>query len=219
MYMQIDHLGDMALGKDNQYIDSEQLKVSKLHSAVFNGELTRVRLLVEVFHCNPLEVNRYGLTALHTAAISGDLNLLKYFTEDHQLSINAASAESKDENCTTSLHWAAQHGHLHIVEYLVEDQLINPLLLDGRSRTPLHAACAGGHLNTVKYLVDKGRTNEIIKDVKTKHGRTFLHFAAWSGNLSVVSYILAEFYQDNESDVNKRDEVNMCTHTHSNSYI
>ena len=220
--MQIDCLGDMAMGKDFhsvQYMYS-QSTIFELHSAVYNGELTKVKLLVEVFHLSPLEVNRYGLTALHVAAASGELNLLKYLVE----LFNAAATELVDEDSTTPLHYAAQNGHMHIVKYLVEDQLIDPLILDGQLKTPLHTACVGGHLNTVKYLIDRGRMSQTIEDEETKHGLILLHFAAWSGNLSVVSYILAEFYQDIKSDVNKGDKVNhinnyqistMRNHTHS----
>ena len=182
---------------------------SKLHSAVFNGELTKVRLLVEVFRCSPLTFNRDGHTALHTAASCGDLAMLKYFIEDKL--VNASIETSSQE---TPLHFAALNGHLSVIMYLVESQMVDPLILDGQLVSPLHNGFMSGNLSTVQYLLHECQQNQLL-DVsdKTSSGRTLIHYAAQSGSPKVIAFLLTHSCNDkltvgNES-INSKDKVRM----------
>ena len=160
---------------------------SKLHSAVFNGELAKVRLLVEVFLCSPLAVNREGHTALHTAAICGELTILKYFIENTL--VNAATESVGQE---TPLHCAAENGHLFIVKYLVGTQLVDPLILDGQLVSPLHCAFRSGSSHTVQYLMCEIQIEPIFFSERTSTDRTLVHYAAESGNSEVMNFLLTD---------------------------
>ena len=184
---------------------------SKLHSAVFSGELVRVRLLVEVFLCSPLAVNREGHTALHTAAICGELTILKYFIENKF--VNAATESVGQE---TPLHCAAENGHLLTVKYLVGTQLVDPLILDGQLVSPLHNACRSGCLNTVQYLMCESQQQTRYMNERTSTDRTLIHYAAESGSPEVMNFLLT----DNKSiieneDLNCKDKVRMRIYSHS----
>ena len=158
---------------------------------MFNRELAKVRLLVEVFHCSPLAVNREGHTALHTAAAIGELTILKYFIEDRV--VNAATESVGKE---TPLHCAAENGHLSTVMYLVGVQLVDPQILDDKLMSPLHCACKGGILSTVQYLMKEclQQPSDLIK--RTLTGRTLLHYAAESESPEVINFLLTSRFND-----------------------
>ena len=182
---------------------------SKLHSVVFNGEVARVRLLVEVLHCSPLAVNREGHTALHTAAAVGELTILKYFIEDRLMN---AAAESVGKE--TPLHCAAENGHLSTVMYLIGVQLVDPLILDVQLMFPLHSACKGGSLSTVQYLMYESQQQPCDLAKRTLTGRTLLHYAAESGSPKVINFLLTSRYNDkpilDKENVNCKDKVRIA---------
>ena len=198
-------VGDIKLSS-NEPPPMAKIASSKLHSAVFNGDLAKVRLLVEVFHCSPLAVNREGHTALHTAAASGELTILKYFIEDRL--VNAATESVGKE---TSLHCAAENGHLPTVMYLVGVQLVDPQILDSQLISPLHKACMSGSLSTLQYLthVCEQQPSDPVK--KTLTGRTLIHFAAESGSPEVINFLLTSRYNDKplleKESINSKDKV------------
>ena len=181
---------------------------SKLHSAVFSGELVKVQLLVDVFLCSPLAVNREGHTALHTAAICGELTILKYFIENKL--VNAATESVGQE---TPLHCAAENGHLLTVKYLVGTQLVDPLILDGQLVSPLHNACRSGCLNTVQYLMCESQQQPRCMNERTSTDRTLIHYAAESGSPEVMNFLLKND-KENE-DLNSKDKVRMRIYSHS----
>ena len=164
---------------------------SKLHSAVFNGDLAKVRLLVEVFHCSPLAVNREGHTAIHTAAAVGELTILKHFIEDRL--VNAATESVGKE---TPLHCAAENGHLSTVMYLVGVQLVDPQILDDKLMSPLHCACKGGSLSSVQYLMQECLQQPCDLTKRTLTGHTLIHYAAESGSPEVINFLLTSRYND-----------------------
>ena len=179
---------------------------SKLHSTVFNGELAEVQLLVEMFHCSPLAINREGHTALHTAAACGELAVLKYFTEDRL--VNAATESVGKE---TPLHCAAENGHLSTVMYLIGVQLVDPQILDGQLMSPLHSACMGGSLSTLQYLLQESQRHPCDLTKRTLTGRTLIHYAAESGSPEVINFLLTSRYNGKpileKESVNSKDKV------------
>ena len=188
---------------------------SRLHSAVFNGELIKIRLLVEVFHCSPLAVNRNGHTTLHTAATCGELAVLKYFIEDRL--VNPAIESIGQE---TPLHCAAENGHLSIVQYLVETQLVDPLIVDRILLTPLHCACMSGSVSTVQYLIHESQQYQPYSPNEvTSTGKSLLHYAAESGNPEVIRHLQTTSFNGKnlikEEDVNSKDKVRKAVLKHS----
>ena len=158
----------------------------KLHSAVFNGEITQVRFLIEVLYCN--NSVEQGHFLLHTAAAYGHLNIVRYFIEDRKLN---AATESMDKE--TPLHLAALNGHLHIVKYLVGTQQVDPTSLDNNNFSPLHNACRSGNIDVVKYLMSEIQQQQPL-DVNEKaiDGITPIHFAAATGSPDLIRFLLKE---------------------------
>ena len=198
-------LGDFKLSS-NEPPPLRKIASSKLHLAVLNGELTNVRLLVEVFLCSPLAVNREGLTAVHTAAACGELAIVKYFLEERL--VNAAT---ESVSLKTPLHCAAENGHLAVVKYLIGVQLVDPLSLDGLLQSPLHNACLSGSLSTVQYLIQECQQQPCDLIGRTAYGRLLIHYAAESGSPEMVHFLLSsrDNYQPivDKEDVNNADKV------------
>ena len=97
----------------------------ELHSAVVMGQLDYVKYLVKKKHCNPMQRDPFGFTALHMAAIEGKVQVLKYFI--------------RERNChpacpgplgLTPLHLASEGGHLDAIKYLVIEQQMDLLCED-----------------------------------------------------------------------------------------
>ena len=201
-------IGDIKLSS-NEPPPLAKISSSKLHSAVFNGELAKVRILVEVFHCSPLAVNREGHTAIHTAAAIGELKMLKYFSEDRL--VNAATESVGKE---TPLHCAAENGHLSTVMYLVAVQLVDPQILDSQLISPLHKACLSGSSNTVQYLTHVCQQQPCDVTKKTLTGRTLIHYAAESGSREVINVLLTNRYNDKpllgKESINSKDKVRVA---------
>ena len=80
-----------------------------------------------------------GFTALHRAAINGNMQVLKYFITE--TNCNPACPVPLG---LTPLHLACQGGHIDVVKYLVIEQQIDPLCEDDYGNTALHRACTGG---------------------------------------------------------------------------
>lgn len=62
---------------DPRYIRNEKQQ-TLLHVACHNGVIDMVRILVEIYQCNPLLSDRNSLTAYHYACLSGNLEAVSY---------------------------------------------------------------------------------------------------------------------------------------------
>ena len=87
-----------------------------------------------------------GLTPIHIAAATGDLQLLS------KLEDKSPGNHPKDSDDCTPLYYAAQNGHLEVCEHILElvaDK--NPKSKNGR--TPLHLAASCGHLEICELIM------------------------------------------------------------------
>ena len=131
-------------------------------------------------------MNNYGQTPLHLAAEYGTLEIVQFMVDERNF-------EFSSEKGYTPLHCAARGGKLDIVKYLIEKKGYNP---NGYlSRTPLNSACHGGKYDTVEYLIRECGVDPSLRD---DHGNTSLHSAVYSGQISIIELLVAEF--DNEND-------------------
>lgn len=130
-----------------------------------------------------------GYTALHYAAINGNLKIIKLLkeygakiecvtklgknilhvaAESNQPSIlvhfllnEPLEISSVDENGSTPLHWACYSGSYESVNYLLSlDADINAL--DNEKYTPLHLAVTNNKEKIVRFLLQKGADKNIV---------------------------------------------------------
>ena len=107
---------------------------------------------------DPSQRDGDGNTALHCAAIAGNMAVVRFLLEECRL-----NHLSLNKHQHSLLHLAAAHGHLELVHYLMKDKHLHPLSPDIHSWTPVHYAIAAGHLNIVKLFSDR---KEIIQSLK-----------------------------------------------------
>lgn len=123
-----------------------------------------------------------GMTALHWAALNGDLKTL-----DVVLHAGAATAPLTRVGAYTPLHLASSRGHAAAVARLL-DAGSKPGPFTATGVQPLHLAAQAGDAATISALLDRGAD---INSRDRTHGRTPLVFAAAQGRLEAVKLLLA----------------------------
>lgn len=98
-----------------------ELATTPLHAAAYNGHLSVVKYLYEVWAANPIVLSADGWTSLHCAAMNGYLPVVKYLIEEAH--VRTSSESNEGWNC---LHCAAANGFLPVVKYLIEKQNMDP---------------------------------------------------------------------------------------------
>ena len=119
-----------------------------------------------------------GITPLHIAAYSGNLDLLKKLFEKNQEYL-------KDGWGCTPLHYAAHNGHLEMCEYIMQT-FENGNTGTNSGETSLHEAAYHGHSKTFKILVK----NAVDNNPADRAGWTPLHYAALHGHLEIFQFLM-----------------------------
>jgi len=89
--------------------------------------------------------NEYGITPLHLAVKTGNMDIVKYLVK------KGANVNAQLRDKVTPLHWACCKGHHEIVAYLISKGAeIDLKDIDGL--TALHTASQEGHLDVVSCL-------------------------------------------------------------------
>lgn len=120
-----------------------------------------------------------GNTAMHMAARSNRLNIIKLLVE------NGADVNLSASAGVTAIITAANRNYLNIVEYLVENGA-DTNLSTREGRTALIFAISGHNLEVVEYLVSVGAD---VNNV-TNSGWTALMYAASSNYLNIVKCLV-----------------------------
>eukprot|EP00435_Cladocopium_sp_Y103_P066594 s32_g28.t2 len=159
--------------------DAEQDQ--EMISAAWTGDSVGLEKLLKCPR-DPNVVNIRGLTPLHYAASSGQLEPIRLLLE----------AGAKLEARTTAaswmapLHLAARNGRLDVVRVLVEAGAEKDQLATSLGVTPMYFAARQGHLDIVRWLVEAGARIEAAAVV----GFAPLHGAAEGGRLDIMRFLL-----------------------------
>ena len=136
-------------------------------------------------------------TAVHLAALSGQLKILKYFLEEKQADVNAVNAFKEP-----IVFAAARRKHRDIIRYLFEERNADLTMTDVNGDNILYTTIKENDLISMKYVLDE---KKIPLDVsgKNKYGRALLHLAAFFNNVSILSYLVEEKHADVNISDNK----------------
>eukprot|EP00736_Rhodelphis_marinus_P012171 Rmarinus@m.18746 len=178
---------DIGLGSD------WDARVKLLRNAISGGYLGAVRYFVQegrdgrklMYACAD-----NGATALHTAAETGKLEIVRYLVEDQ-------GAEDmvfmKDRDGNTPLMSAVSKGKRGIMVYFLEKFRTSNLLgmtSGWKNDTVLHICLHSYEPSLFRSLAEAGPANLLTR--KNDCGQTVLHVAAYNGDLDIVRYILGE---------------------------
>ena len=167
-----------------------KIKISALHRAVLEGDLTQVTQLVE----SGTDVDakgELGGAPSYWAVCTGQKEILEYLLD------NGADVNVKSVDGRTLLHQASSRGFTKIVEQLlakgadVNIRYNKPVDFDIRYEhggTPLHYAASNGHTDTVKLLL----TNGADVSARDTDGGTVLLTPAAKGHTDVVKLLVAQ---------------------------
>ncbi len=187
------------------------LSAAEIHDAVKNGDLEKVKSLVEIDSQFVDLKDSNGMTPLMWAAQKMKYELLKYlvtkgadvnatdtdnntaldsiaFRGDLEAAKLLLAHKARVDIGVTPLFYAAMAGHGDIVRLLVE--LGAPLeIRDSYQRTPLLiAARERGGIDVIRILVENGANINAVD----MFGDTPLSLAAWRGYEDIVDYLIAK---------------------------
>ncbi|XP_053557366.1 ankyrin repeat and death domain-containing protein 1B isoform X3 [Bombina bombina] len=164
----------------------------KFHNAAKKNDVkTMTELQEEKVNINAK--NNHGLTVLHLAAWSANLNIV-------QMLIKAgANQKATNEDGMNVLHFAAQNNKNDIVDYLLKDLQLNDLNApDKKGRKPFHLAAEKGHLTMINNLLSV----DLFTNEKDQDGNTALHLAAMNGHCEVLD-VLIDLWE-NKDELNEQ---------------
>ena len=159
-----------------------------LHRACVNGDIDIIQYLInEMKKHTSLDSVIYdrtkaGNTAVHIAALSGHLPVIKLFISKWNFNLNIPGQDG-----ASPLHSAAYGGYLDIVKYLVEEKHCDPLCRDDYRNTPIHWAAGQGRLNVIKYF----EAHNYRMSITNKKFKTPLDLALANNHSDVVQYLRA----------------------------
>lgn len=180
---------------------------SPLHFLCHDGELRFAKVLIETYECQPEAEDKEGRVALHLAAQSGHVHVVRYLVKNRR-----CTADYTDIGNQTPLHHAcgwlslcSEEKALEMSIFLVKKCYCDPNLRDMEGKNALLHACEKGFLTIVKYLVDECQCDLSVID---NHGNTSLHYAvAFGDNLDLVRYIYGQVDVDITVTNNKGNTI------------
>ena len=195
-----------------------------LHIAARNGDVDKVRELLEGGMYGVECPDEFGRTPLHVAARGGHLGVVRVLISEYKASMNAfdnygrtpflsaidydkedvALALLEEFNCKVSrddVHRACKRGLLKLVQAMVQKCGVDIMNDVYNGDTPLHAAARSGNYELVMVLLNEyGRCCDTLK--KGQYGQSLLHCACEGGNIDLVQTII----RDHRGDITARDD-------------
>lgn len=159
----------------------DQQVYTPLHYAIGGQQKEVVKLLIEVYHCNPKFES--AVSPLQLASSVGDIGIIDYLLSECHCDPN-----SYDHIYNTPLHHAVFRGQLEVVLSLLASNKIHSLQYNIYGDTPLHWACRYGYYEIVVALMSHIDVEPTL--CRNNIGDTPLHDATRNGYFDIVKKIL-----------------------------
>ncbi|XP_062593371.1 ankyrin-2-like [Saccostrea cucullata] len=207
-----------------------------LHLCCLNSKIDMCKYLVNTYPFLLDVTDNNGQNALHDAAWSGNVEILKFLLDKgsdiniarkggktvlHQCCLNSKIDMCKylvntypfllditDNNGVNALHGAAWSGNFDLVIFLLEKDLdIKSTINNGK--TVLHLCCMNGKKikDMCKYLAN---TYPFLLDVTDNNGENALHSAAWGGDIDLFKFLLEKGLNINTARNDGKTVLHMC---------
>ena len=152
-----------ALKKGEDVNSKDEAKKTGLMWAMINQHHSIVSLILEQPTVDLNCVDNNGRTALHKAAISGNVRGLRLLLADpRRVDLNCT-----DSNGRTAMYWAARFDNAQVLKLLMADpRLTTANHMDKHGNTPVMAAMENDRLNALRELV-----SHLSTDLDTRNER------------------------------------------------
>ncbi len=156
----------------------------EIHEAVKNGDVAKVRTILDNDPSMLTAKDDIGKTPLHWAAGKNQLEVMKVLLDEYNINVNIRNA-----NNGTPLHVAASQANPEAALILIEHGAdVNARTLN--NSVPLHFAVIKsgrkpGHTQAVKILIENGAD----VNVATEDGATPLNMAMFRRNQEMINYL------------------------------
>ncbi|KAL3861816.1 hypothetical protein ACJMK2_007833, partial [Sinanodonta woodiana] len=158
----------------------DNCKGTAAHDAADRGNIAVLQYLIDK-GVDPWCRTATQETLLHSSCLQGQLEMSKYLVEKYPEMINEGDCCKR-----TPGYCAADSSNFSILEYLI-DHGLDPLCKTSDQQSLLHVSCGKGLLEMTRYLVES--YPKIIYQVDN-YKRTAAHYAAGSGNVSLLHYLI-----------------------------
>ena len=161
-------------------------------AASYGGHFDVLKLLVDVYHCDPSQGDDDRVISLHMASYKGHLNIVQYLVNECHIGPDIA-----DSSGNTGLLYSALGGHVDLVIMFLKKKCnLSQVSKEGSTLSLL--ACKSGQVALVHQLKQFGIFSEDDIDF---NGCGIVHYCAMSDSVELLEY-LQENYNINLS---KRD--------------
>ncbi|XP_041134296.1 caskin-1-like [Polyodon spathula] len=209
------------MGKDQELLQAvkteDLITVQKLLQRPKPG---KAKLLGSTKRVNVNFQDTDGLSALHHAALNGNMELISLLLEAQatvdikdqkgmrplhyaawqgkvepmkMLLKSGSSVNSQSDEGQIPLHLAAQHGHYGVSEMLLQHQS-NPCIVDNAGKTPLDLACEFGRVGVVQLLLSSSMSAALLEpkpgETTDPNSTSPLHQAAKNGHIDIIRLLL-----------------------------
>ncbi|KAJ5726789.1 hypothetical protein N7493_005816 [Penicillium malachiteum] len=145
-------------------------------------------------------------TALHAAALSGNLPLAKILLEK-----DIGLLDMEDFWFQTPIILAATNEHFDVVQFFLEKGA-DTSKRDVDYKDVLHLALTKGHLETVKAIVERqvGSEQKSYLEVTGPDDQTPIMTAAWHGNFEIFQYLVSKGVDMTKVDAKERTLLHLA---------
>lgn len=187
----------LTIGGNTSIQDRDDQERTPFLSAAKKAPRSSLLLLIEQ-GANPVDQDKFGVTAFHRAAAGNNTAALT-FLKQRGLDINATLSDG-----FTPLHTAASHGHVDAINILIALGAQTTAVIKGGA-TALHLAAQQGYTAAVIALI---KMHKLDPNAKDDHSRSPLFYAAaFRGNCATARALI-------ENGARTKDERLPCSILH-----
>jgi ankyrin repeat protein len=226
------------MGKDNELLQAvREGDLCTVQKLLTKHRASKTKLIGSSKRLNVNQQTEDGMSPLHQAALTGNIELLTLLLEHEALvdikdikgmrPLHYAAWQGKEDHAAlllrqgaavneqaldgnTPLHLACEHGHLAVVDQLLKEGA-DPSLENNHHRTPLDAACEFGRCSVVELLLTSAQCRQGLlsnpQDLTDSERTTCLHLAAKNGHVEIVRLLLQA-----GMDINRQTLQGTCLH-------
>ena len=185
----------LTVAEQNGFL-AEIIEQEVLQKAAKNGLVNVIKYLLDK-GAPRNKPNANGFTALHSAALGGQLEVAKtLLTHGDDIEVDEL-IETKSGVSETALHLAAAQGDVDFVQLLLQHGAEIDVC-DETETTPFHAAASAGHVGVLRLLYRKDPSQLEKPDSLDE---TPLFAAVEAGRLDAVKYLLSKHAKVNAKNI------------------